>query len=497
MRLSRKLLLPVLGVLLLVLGSGTALLVTRELMLFEEEAGRHHHLLGRVLAGAVAEAVAQGGPEKGRAVLAAANEDGSNISVRWVSLDAEATSFVAPRAPRAALVALTERGELRWRSGSDTLISYRAIGHPALGGALEISESLAPAREHVNRTVVGILLAGLLFTLAAVGATALLGTFIIGRPLERISQAARHIGRGDYSARLPDGARDELGLLAREVNRMAEQLQAARERAVEDAAAREQILEQLRHAERLTTVGKLASGVAHELGTPLNVVAARARQLANDNLPPDQVQRHGRIIHGQAKDMVHIIRQLLDFARPRRAKRIPEDLSALARSVIDVVRPLADKKGVRLSFDGQASIVREVDPQHIRQALTNLVINAIQASPSGEVVKVHIAEVPQGSGLPGSVRISVSDSGPGIAPDVQGRLFEPFFTTKDVGEGTGLGLSVAYGLMQEQGGRIEVESTSGHGACFTLVLPKAPPALFRPSRTSAVRSAPPQPGGIT
>jgi signal transduction histidine kinase len=278
--------------------------------------------------------------------------------------------------------------------------------------------------------------------------------------------------------RLPATARDEIGALGREMNRMGERLEQA-------TRAKAEALEQLRHADRLSTVGKLAAGIAHELGTPLNVIAARAKQVRTGAAQGDKARSAAEIIETQCRDMTRIIRQLLDFARPRPARRVPQDLGELARGTLEALAPLAGSRGVMLRFQASAPLHASVDPGQVRQVLVNLVMNAVQASPRNERVTVTVDTVdaapPSAPGTPPMpcARVTVEDRGPGIPAEVRARLFEPFFTTKDVGEGTGLGLSVAHGLAQEHGGWIAVDSEPGRGSRFSLLLPRyEPPSSF-------------------
>jgi signal transduction histidine kinase len=237
------------------------------------------------------------------------------------------------------------------------------------------------------------------------------------------------------------------------------------------------MLDQLRHADRLNTVGKLASGIAHELGTPLNVVSGRARMIAR-GAPPEEAVDNARIIAEQVDRMAKIIRQLLDFARPRGAQKAPADLATLARQTLSLLEPLGKKRAVGLHFEERAGAGAraEVDAGQLQQVLTNLIMNGIQATRGGGDLSVTIERVrarpPADHGGPEGdyIAIRVADQGDGIPPEVLPRVFEPFFTTKDIGEGTGLGLSVTYGIIQEHGGWIDVQTEVKKGSTFTVYL---------------------------
>jgi signal transduction histidine kinase len=161
--------------------------------------------------------------------------------------------------------------------------------------------------------------------------------------------------------------------------------------------------------------------------------------------------------------MTRIIRQLLDFARASRPRKEHVDLAQLAKSTAALLEPLAAKGDVAVRVEGtSAPVAVTADPDHVRQVVTNLLMNAIHAQPDGGEVRVHVGSVrvsPPGAAADDErdhARIVVEDDGPGIAADAMPHLFEPFFTTKGVGEGTGLGLSVAYGIVHEHGGWMEV-----------------------------------------
>jgi len=241
---------------------------------------------------------------------------------------------------------------------------------------------------------------------------------------------------------------------------------------------------QLQHSNRLATVGQLAAGVAHELGSPLQVVVGRAKMIATGESIDDEAKEAGKIIHVQAQRMADIISGLLGFARRRSPQRASTNLEAIARDVHRMLVPIAKKKAIVLDLqvpEVPLGGAIEVDSQQVQQAVTNLVMNAIQAvSESGHVaiaIGRRIEHAPDHSGMIRLARaqevtcLRVTDDGPGIEGRHLSQVFEPFFTTKDVGEGTGLGLAVAHGLVRDNGGWITVESELGRGACFSMYFP--------------------------
>lgn len=225
----------------------------------------------------------------------------------------------------------------------------------------------------------------------------------------------------------------------------------------------------MRRTDRLATVGQLAAGLAHEVGTPLGVIAGRAQMIASGEVVEREALDSARIVAEQAKRISGIVRQLLDFARKRPPEMTSVDLRALARSTAELLEPMARKQGVSVELAPEEPTGRaRGDAGQLQQVLTNLVVNAVQATPRGK--KVELAVRPAEDRW---VEVVVRDQGSGISPEVRDHVFEPFFTTKDVGEGTGLGLSVAHGIVEEHGGMIEVDTEVGQGSCFTIRLPRA------------------------
>jgi signal transduction histidine kinase len=192
----------------------------------------------------------------------------------------------------------------------------------------------------------------------------------------------------------------------------------------------------------------------------------------------EQVRGSARVIAEQTDRMTRIVRQLLDFARRRNLDKQSVDLAELCRRTVSLLQPLARRGGVRLDGPAPGPTLRvEADPSQLQQALTNLVVNALQVSPREKRVSVELLEHrrPPASGFARRVgacaEISVSDEGPGISPEHLPAIFDPFFTTKPVGEGTGLGLPVATGIVEEHGGWIDVTTEPGRGSRFGLWLP--------------------------
>jgi two-component system NtrC family sensor kinase len=456
--------------------------VQREVALFQNDMRHDHRVVGRTLARAVAEVWRLKGKRVALEVVAHANSAHGSVTVRWVHPDAPRGTPAAPRVSQPALASLREgrTTDLIVDEGDGLFCTYVPIHNTdAEYGAIEISEPLSHQRRYVRTTITQTAVTTGVVALVAVALAFLVGSWIVGRPVRALELKARRVGDGDLSMPLDLKRSDELGGLARELNAMCDRLAEAREHVQAETAARIATLEQLRHADRLSTVGKLSAGIAHELGTPLNVVQGRADMIQTGEVTGEEALDSARIIKEQAQRMSRIVRQLMQFARLRKPERAATDLREVARETIALLRPMADKRQVSVTLaPAAASTVAAVDPAQLQQSLTNLVMNAVQASPPGGVVQVDVgrrrgvAPADLGGTKGDYAFVSVVDRGPGMAPEVTSRVFEPFFTTKGIGEGTGLGLAVSFGIIREHGGWISVESKPGQGSIFTIHLPE-------------------------
>jgi signal transduction histidine kinase len=224
-------------------------------------------------------------------------------------------------------------------------------------------------------------------------------------------------------------------------------------------------------------VGKLAAGVAHELGTPMNVILGRAKLVSSGEVKGEAALKSARIIGEQIEAMMRIIRQLLDFASRKQPQRTQADAVELLTQTTTLLEPMAKKRGVSIEVQPAGAPVEIcADPAAMQQVLNNLVVNAVHATSRGGKVTLGVAKgpatSPAGVNL-STVQLSVRDTGHGLSPEVKEHLFEPFFTTKEVGQGTGLGLAVSWGIVEDHGGWISAESEPGRGAIFTVHLPEA------------------------
>ena len=480
MRVAAKL---ILTVVLLLIGLRTIdgyLTVQRELQMFRTDTHRDAVLLGDVLGLLISQRWSDEGQDIAEAVVAVANRPEHPVDIHWISKDR--ITFVT----RDRAISTQEREQLL--HGDDLFVEFDDaqgmaryftyvpvdVGDQRVG-YLELSETTIARDTYVNSTVRREILLALTVLLIGAAATAGMGLLIVGWPLQSLPQTIRRIGGGDLREPLRMNRRDEIGQLAAGLNALCDRLREAREALQRETDARVAAMDQLRHVDRLATIGRLASGVAHEMGTPLNVISGRAGMIRQDPSSSDQTKRYADIISKQADRMTAIVKNLLGFARPMRPQRRRIEVNARGAETISLLGSRVQPPD-SIEFESGESLFVQADESQIQQVVTNIVVNAVEAAGERGTVRVAVRKVkaqPPGTdtAMKTYVAIEVQDDGPGIAEEHRARIFDPFFTTKDVGKGTGLGLSISWGIVTEHGGWIGVNSRSGDGACFTIYLP--------------------------
>jgi len=234
---------------------------------------------------------------------------------------------------------------------------------------------------------------------------------------------------------------------------------------VDDMTKQRTLEDQLRKTERMAELGTLASGMAHEIGTPMNVILGRAELLMRK--AKDESTRRGlETIVTQVERITKIMNQLLSFARKRPSEQRDVDLVWAIDNVLDMLLEKFKSHGIHVVKEYSSDLPQVLaDSDHITQVLLNLLLNACQAMPEGGTLTLKLC--PKGD----MVELSVKDTGTGIPEDQVSKIFDPFFTTKAVGDGTGLGLTVVHGIIQENNGTIRVNSIPGQGSTFIISLP--------------------------
>lgn len=280
-------------------------------------------------------------------------------------------------------------------------------------------------------------------------------TRTIMRRVDVLRRGARRVGAGDLDARIELDGNDEFAELAATFNRMAASL--AREQAA------------LVRSQKLASIGQVAAGVAHELNNPLSVIIGYTKLLRAEPGPRgDEL----RIIDDEARLCQRIVQELLDLARPHRLEIEAVDLANLAREAIGRLQDGGALRDRTIEVIAGDPVVVAADAGKLRQVIANVVMNAAEATGAAGTIRIDA----HGGDDQGT--LTITDDGPGIAPEVRDQVFEPFVTTKP--SGTGLGLTIAQAIVDAHGGRIAIVSSLDHGTCVSLHLPMTRPEPVTP-----------------
>ena len=310
---------------------------------------------------------------------------------------------------------------------------------------------------------------------------------LITRPIDHLVEATESVAAGELTRRAPSADTRELDRLASSVNHMTDRLLDAQGALV--------------RAEKLASVGRLAAGIAHEVGNPLSAIANYLEVLRRRGADLEVVNAVDR----EAGRIDGIVRSLLAYARPGAVNRERLDPAAVARDVVQLLTSQGVLRGIDVAVQVDAPPAIFGDRIALEQVLVNLLLNAVDAAGPGGRITIAVSPVTLGAGTEAPRRstdgrdsrafsrqerrsgrflngiadgtraalIVVADSGPGVPADIAGRIFDPFFTTKDPGRGTGLGLAIAQRIVEDHGGRVDVGRAREGGAAFSVILPPA------------------------
>lgn len=301
-------------------------------------------------------------------------------------------------------------------------------------------------------------------------------TRLVVRPVEQVSRAAGRVAAGARNLDIDRPAARELADLADSLREMTDKLiseeQAMRTKVEELERAQKELenaQESIVRSERLASVGRLAAGVAHEIGNPIAAILGFEELLLSGDLPPDE--RHDFLLRmkSETERVNRVLRDLLDFARagpPSAGERPRGSVREAVDLVTALVKPQKNLQTLSLTTEIDAALPDvAMASERLQQILLNLILNAIDAART--TILVRATEEAD------AIVLTVADDGPGIAEEIQSRLFEPFATTKEIGKGTGLGLAVCRGLVEAAGGSIALAQTDLGGACFLVRVPFA------------------------
>jgi len=449
---------------------------------YREESAR---ALGRAVAAHVGDVARLApDPEAMRATIASHVGEGGALAVAVYGPDGAVTSSAGAPVEVASLrTPIRPYGEAALRTTSSSGTRALDVVLPAGEGAVlvRVRTDEDPAR---TADVVRAIAAYMgVFALALLVFAYMALTRAIVRPIEELARAADRVASGARTLDVPGAGAREIGDLGASVRSMASRLLAdertLRTKIEELTTARAHLgetREQLAGSERMASVGRLAAGVAHEIGNPIAAIMGMHDLIEDGELPPEDKADFLRRMRKETERINVVVRDLLDYARPengppsgRHAVASPSEVVADA---LALVRPQKEWKGIAVEVDVPSDLRVALSPQRLTQVLLNLLLNAAAAlvdKPAGEPRSVRVHARADGDAR---VRLEVEDDGPGVPADMRERIFDPFVTTKDVGAGTGLGLAVCRGIVDAAAGRIYVDAAVTRGARFVVELPR-------------------------
>jgi two-component system NtrC family sensor kinase len=380
--------------------------------------------------------------------------------------------------------AIAERGQAWVGDARDRAVAVPILRQGQVAGVVIVGISLAAVEQLGGRgrqitlwfAVPAILVLTLLVDLLA--------QRLVHRPITAIRTTMQRAGGGELDVRAPVARADEIGEVAQGLNEMLgrlAQFQAELQARVREATGElretnarlvesyQRILalrEALGRAEQVTALGQMAANVAHQIGTPLNLISGYVQLMIEDARADPLTLPRLQTVEAQIRKVTDAVRAMLDYARRPDLQRERLDIATVVEQVCEMSRPALRAANVEIHVDRQMPLPSLfADPVQLELALVNLVSNSLDAMPEGGRLDITLSATAEG------VRIVVADTGVGIPADMLPRIFEPWVTTKPLGRGTGLGLSVTREAIASHGGAIDVRSEPGHGTVFTIDLP--------------------------
>ncbi|HWI41189.1 MAG TPA: ATP-binding protein [Verrucomicrobiae bacterium] len=369
------------------------------------------------------------------------------------------------------------------RFGDEVVYAYAPLiidGHAA--GVARLALSLRSERERLKDTARLFTSYFILDSLLLLLVGSYLMSRLVLRPLNRLGAATGRIAEGDLGCRVPVAGATEVAEMAASFNAMTDALRRKQREvelyvvSVEEASKRLQAAhEETLRSEKLASVGLLAAGTAHEIGSPLAAIIGYADLLEHepgDAESADYARRIGR----EARRIDTIVRGLLQYARPSNPLVEAVAVAEVLEEVLDILRAQGVLKKIEVHLESPAGVPAvRADRNQLLQVFVNLILNARDAMPDGGRLEISVQPLggaeTAGRAGDGKVAIRISDSGTGIPTENLERIFDPFFTTKDPGKGTGLGLSICARILESFGGTICAESRQGGGATFIMTVP--------------------------
>ncbi len=358
-------------------------------------------------------------------------------------------------------------------AGAGILVTEELTLDGKRAGWLVVEFDMSPLRRGLGRAVT------IIVTLVAGGAliTSLFVGFLVRRwvnPIEQLSHTMNQVQVGNLDVELDESRTDEIGVLGRHFNEMLKSIRAARGQSME-------LVRKQANIEKFAALGRLSAGVAHEINNPVGGILTCIETMRGLEPGSERFDEYLTLVHSGLERIGKIVRQLLTFARQSEGEQNNLDLNAILKEVmvLSLFHNQDEEVEVVLRF-GSIPIIRAA-PDLLNQIFLNLVLNALQEMPKGGTLTVT-------SWAEGDrVHVSFKDTGRGIPEQNLERIFEPFFTTKEVGVGTGLGLSVALGIIEAHGGTLTAANREEGGALFTVSLPIGSPVPVPEDAAEAMR----------
>jgi len=367
-----------------------------------------------------------------------------------------------------------------WIAPRSFNVSAPVVHQGKLLGAITVGADLMPLYQNLRASEKIAVFYILLNTLILV----LFGSYLLSRgvvnPLRKLLRIADEFKEGEDFSRLAESSRTEIGELSRSLNLMVQRLEENREELKAHIASLEKANQQIRKAqaeiiksEKLASVGRLAAGVAHEIGNPIGIVLGYLEMLKGGEVEESERRDFLERIESELTRISQIIRQLLDFSRPSGSDWEETGIHDLLLETIDMVKAHRMMEDIRVepSLEAEEDTVF-ADSNQLKQVFLNLIMNAADAmaeeAPPENADKLLTVE---SRNRDGRIEISFIDTGPGIDSTEMDRIFDPFYTTKDPGRGTGLGLSVCHTIVEGMGGDIRAQSTPGKGTTMIIDIP--------------------------
>jgi two-component system NtrC family sensor kinase len=348
-------------------------------------------------------------------------------------------------------------------------------------GVIEANLSLEILDKSIKKQGIAITIYVLVFLFVISVVLCLILWNLVSTPVSMLAQGMKRVAEGDLDYTIDIKRNDEMGELANAFNAMTSDLKKAKnelmdwgntleKKVQEKTQAIHRAQAQLIHSEKLASLGRMAAGVAHEINSPLTGIVTFGHLLLKRFPPGTQEREDVEVIIDQANRCSTIIKGLLGFARASAAEKALTNINDVLHSSMNIVRNKADFFDIKLITDFEPALLRvKADSSQLQQVFLNMIVNAADAMEGKGTLTLSTRNVSENN--QDFVEVLFSDTGPGIPQENLEKLFEPFFTTKPVGKGTGLGLAVSHGIIQEHGGKIAVKTKMNEGSTFIIKLP--------------------------